>query len=164
MNAFTAFEIGKGIHASMIIIPEMFNKTQITIDKIVRLIISSMIKRRIVGQKFGVVVVGEGIFHFLQDEDIASSGITFDYDAHGHPELSEVSKAHVISKILKNRLKELNLDIICLNGLFARILRCFPLQSVRIAAENRLVCGQKSSPFGAPCLRKQLLNKKGDAF
>ena len=107
-----AFEIGKGIHASMIIIPEMFNKTQITIDKIVRLIISSMIKRRIVGQKFGVVVVGEGIFHFLQDEDIASSGITFDYDAHGHPELSEVSKAHVISKILKNRLKELNLDII----------------------------------------------------
>ena len=46
-----AFEIGKGIHASMIIIPEMFNKTQITIDKIVRLIISSMIKRRIVGQK-----------------------------------------------------------------------------------------------------------------
>jgi len=29
------------------------------------------------------------------------------------------------------------------NGLFARILRCFPLQSVRIAAENRLVCGAK---------------------
>lgn len=102
-----AFEIGKGIHASMIIIPEMFNKTQITIDKIVRLIISSMIKRRIVGQKFGVVVVGEGIFHFLQDEDIASSGITFDYDApRTSIELSEVSKAHVISKILKNRLKE----------------------------------------------------------
>jgi 6-phosphofructokinase len=119
-----AFEIGKGIHASMIIIPEMFNKTQITIDKIVRLIISSMIKRRIVGQKFGVVVVGEGIFHFLQDEDIASSGITFDYDAHGHPELSEVSKAHVISKILKNRLKELNLDIICRPVEVGYSLRC----------------------------------------
>ncbi|MFR7822282.1 MAG: hypothetical protein ACLU30_03035 [Odoribacter splanchnicus] len=84
----------------MIIIPEMFNKTQITIDKIVRLIISSMIKRRIVGQKFGVVVVGEGIFHFLQMK-ILLFRITFDYDAHGHPELSEVSKAHVISKILK---------------------------------------------------------------
>ena len=119
-----AFEIGKGIHASMIIIPEMFNKTQITIDKIVRLIISSMIKRRIVGQKFGVVVVGEGIFHFLQDEDIASSGITFDYDAHGHPELSEVSKAHVISNILKNRLKELNLDIICRPVEVGYSLRC----------------------------------------
>ena len=96
-----AFEIGKGIHASMIIIPEMFNKTQITI-----------------------VVVGEAIFHFLQDEDIASSGITFDYDAHGHPELSEVSKAHVISKILKNRLKELNLDIICRPVEVGYSLRC----------------------------------------
>ena len=30
-----------------------------------------------------------------------------------------------------------------LNGLFATIQRCFPLQSVRIAAENRLVCGAK---------------------
>ena len=32
-----------------------------------------------------------------------------------------------------------------LNGIFARILRCFPLQSVRIAAEKRLVCQQKFS-------------------
>ena len=51
-----------------------------------------------------------------------------------------------------------------LNGLFATIQRCFPLQSVRIAAENRLVCGQKSSPFGAPCLRKQLLKPVKSAF
>ena len=39
-----------------------------------------------------------------------------------------------------------------LNGLFARILRCFPLRSVRIAAKNRFVCGQKISPFSALCL------------
>lgn len=119
-----AFEIGKGIHASMIIIPEMFNKTQITIDKVVRLIISSMIKRRLVGQKSGVAVVSEGIFHFLKDEDIASSGIRFDFDAHGHPELSEVSKAHVITRILKKRLKELGLDIICRPVEVGYSLRC----------------------------------------
>lgn len=119
-----AFEIGKGIHASMIIIPEMFSKTQITMDKVIRLIISSMIKRRIVGQKFGVAVVSEGIFHFLKNEDIASSGITFDYDAHGHPELSEVSKAHVISRILKKRLQELNLPIICRPVEVGYSLRC----------------------------------------
>lgn len=119
-----AFEIGKGIHASMIIIPEMFNKTQITIDKVIRLIISSMIKRRMVGQKSGVAVVSEGIFHFLKDEDIASSGITFDYDAHGHPELSEVSKAHIMTKILKHRLKELGLDIICRPVEVGYSLRC----------------------------------------
>jgi len=49
-----------------------------------------------------------------------------------------------------------------LNGLFAHILRCFPLQSVRIAAKNRLVCGQKN-----PAIQRTLLikttsdNKKG---
>lgn len=119
-----AFEIGKGIHASTIIIPEMFNKTGITIDKVIRLIISSMIKRRILKQKSGVAVVSEGIFHFLQEQDIASSGIIFDYDAHGHPELSEVSKAHVICKILKKYLKELGLSIICRPVEVGYSLRC----------------------------------------
>ena len=119
-----AFEIGKGIHASMIIIPEMFEKTQITIDKVVRLIISAMIKRRILGQKFGVAVVSEGIFHFLKDADIASTGIVFDYDAHGHPELSDISKAHVINKILRSRLKELGVDIISRAVEVGYSLRC----------------------------------------
>lgn len=119
-----AFEIGKGIHAAMIIIPEMFRNTRITLDKVIRLIVSSMVKRRILGQKSGVIVVSEGIFHFLESQDIASSGITFDYDAHGHPELSEVSKAHVITRILKKRLKELELSIICRPVEVGYSLRC----------------------------------------
>lgn len=119
-----AFEIGKGIHASMVIIPEMFTHTEITIEKIIRLIVSSMVKRRILKQKPGVAVVSEGIFHFLKDEDIASSGIVFSYDTHGHPELSEVSKAHVISRILKKWLKDLNLPIICRPVEVGYSLRC----------------------------------------
>lgn len=108
-----AYEIGKGIQADMIIIPEMFRNTEITIEKIVRLIVSAMVKHRLNGRHFGVVVVSEGIFHFLKDEDIAASGIVFDYDAHGHPELSEVSKAHILNKIVRKRLKELCINIIC---------------------------------------------------
>ena len=41
-----------------------------------------------------------------------------------------------------------------LSGLFARILRCFSLQSVRIAAENRLACKQTFTSFGALCFMK----------
>lgn len=119
-----AYEIGKGIHAAMIIIPEMFGKTQITIDKVVRLTISSMVKRRLLGQNSGVVVISEGIFHFLKDEDIAASGITFDYDAHGHPELSDISKAHIINKIIRNRLKELGINIISRPVEVGYSLRC----------------------------------------
>ncbi|MGL5683568.1 MAG: 6-phosphofructokinase [Marinifilaceae bacterium] len=119
-----AYEIGKGIHASMIIIPEMFNKTQITIDKIIRLGISSMVKRRLMGIKPGVTVVSEGIFHFLSDEDIASSGIVFDYDAHGHPELSEISKAHILNKLLRARLKDLGINIVSRPVEVGYSLRC----------------------------------------
>lgn len=119
-----AFEIGKGIHADMIVIPEMFRYTQITVDKVIRLVISSMVKRRIMGEKPGVSVISEGIFHYLKDEDIASSGIVFDYDAHGHPELSEISKAHILNKILKKRLKVLGLNIICRPVEVGYSLRC----------------------------------------
>lgn len=119
-----AYEIGKGIHAAMIIIPEMFRSTQITIDKVVRLAISSMIKRRLLGQKFGVVVISEGIFHFLKNEDMAASGITFDYDAHGHPELSDVSKAHIMNKMIRNRLKELDIPIVSRPVEVGYSLRC----------------------------------------
>lgn len=119
-----AFEIGKGIHASMIIIPEMFNHTQITVEKVIRLIISSMIKSRIRGQKAGVAVIGEGIFHYLQSEDISSSGISFTYDAHGHPELSDISKAHIINQILRNRLRGLGIDIVSRAVEVGYSLRC----------------------------------------
>ncbi|MDE5639886.1 MAG: 6-phosphofructokinase [Odoribacter sp.] len=119
-----AFEIGKGIQSAMIVIPEMFEITEITVDKVVRLVISSMVKRRLLGQKSGVAVVSEGIFHFLRDEDIAASGITFEYDAHGHPELSDISKAHILNKIIRTRLRELGLDIICRPVEVGYSLRC----------------------------------------
>ena len=44
-----AFGIGTACHFPMIIIPEMFNKTKITFDKITKLVISSMVKRRLLG-------------------------------------------------------------------------------------------------------------------
>ncbi len=119
-----AFEIGKGIQSAMIVIPEMFEKTEITVDKVVRLVISAMVKRRLLGQKSGVAVISEGIFHFLKDEDIAASGIVFEYDAHGHPELSDISKAHILNKIIRNRLRQLGLDIISRPVEVGYSLRC----------------------------------------
>lgn len=119
-----AYEIGKGIQAAMIIIPEMFRNTSLTLDKVIRLIISAMVKRRLLGQKSGVAVVSEGIFHFLRDEDLISCGITFDYDAHGHPELSEVGKAYILNRLLKERLKQLGLPIISRPVEVGYSLRC----------------------------------------
>ena len=106
-----AFEIGTSCHFPMIIIPEMFDKTEITFDKIVNLAVSSMIKRKIDGVLHGVVMISEGVFHFLKDEEIKNCGIEFTYDEHGHPELGNVSKAHVFNVLVQRKLKEIGIEI-----------------------------------------------------
>ncbi|MEM7563926.1 MAG: hypothetical protein AAF353_12875, partial [Pseudomonadota bacterium] len=44
-------------------------------------------------------------------EEIKKSGIQFTYDAHGHPELGNVSKAHIVNVLVQRRLKQLKIDI-----------------------------------------------------
>ena len=107
-----AFGIGAACQSPMIIIPEMFDESNpVTLDKIVRLIISSIIKRKIIGIHYGMAVVSEGVFHYLSEEELKASGIKFSYDAHGHPELGTVSKAHIFNVLVQERLKELSLDV-----------------------------------------------------
>ena len=106
-----AFGIGTPCHYPMIVIPEMFNKTEITVEKIVNLVVSSIIKRKIMGIDYGVAMISEGVFHALSDEEIKKSGIHFSYDEHGHPELGKVSKAHIFNEMLENKLKELKIKV-----------------------------------------------------
>jgi 6-phosphofructokinase 1 len=106
-----AFGIGAACHYPMIIIPEMFNKTDITIRKIVRLIISAMLKRKLLGITYGGVMISEGVFHFMSDAEIESTGINFTYDEHGHPELGNVSKAHIFNLLVQRELKRIGLKV-----------------------------------------------------
>ncbi len=106
-----AFGIGTACHFPMIIIPEMFNNTPPTIDKIIKLMVSTIVKRRMQGVHYGVIIISEGVFHALSKEEIINSGIKFTYDAHGHPELGNVSKANFFNVLLQENLKELGLDI-----------------------------------------------------
>ncbi len=106
-----AFGIGAAVRFPMIIIPEIFNKTNITINKILRLIISSIVKRKILGIGHGAVIISEGVFHFMTDQEIENTNINFTYDAHGHPELGTVSKAHIFNILLAKELKELGIEV-----------------------------------------------------
>ena len=106
-----AFGIASACHYPMIIIPEMFNKTKITIDKIVSLIVSAIVKRKLLGMDYGAAMVSEGVFHALDEEEILKSGIHFSYDDHGHPELGKVSKAEMFNTLLEKRCKALGLKV-----------------------------------------------------
>ena len=106
-----AFGIGGACHYPMIIIPEMFNKTDITFEKITNLVISAILKRKLLGIDYGVAIISEGVFHFMTDEEIKSTNINFTYDDHGHPELGNVSKAHIFNMLLQRKLKKLNINV-----------------------------------------------------
>ena len=106
-----AFGIAMSCHFPMLIIPEMFDKTDITLEKVVNLVISSIIKRKIENINYGVAMVSEGIFHNLSKAEVDKMGINFTYDAHGHPELGNVSKSHILNMLVQNKLKELGMNV-----------------------------------------------------
>lgn len=106
-----AFGIATGCHFPMMIIPEMFNKTVATLDKIVNLIISSILKRKLLGIEYGVALVSEGVFHILSEEELSKSGVEFTYDSHGHPELGNVSKSHIFNLLVQKELHRLGLQV-----------------------------------------------------
>ena len=106
-----AFGIGSACHLPMIVIPEMFTHAEITVDRIVNLVVSAMIKRKIMDVNYGVVIISEGVFHKLSDEEIKKSGINFSYDDHGHPELGKISKAQLFNELLEKKYEEIGLKI-----------------------------------------------------
>lgn len=131
-----AFGIGSALRFPMIIIPEMFNKTEITIEKITRLIISAIVKRKLLGIDYGVVIVSEGVFHFMNDDEIEKSGVNFTYDDHGHPELGNVSKAHIFNIVLSKKLIELGIKVKSRPVELGYEVRC-----IRPVAYDLLYCG-----------------------
>ena len=121
-----AFGIRTACHFPMIIIPEMFDKTEPTIDKIINLMVSTIIKRRINGIYYGVIIISEGVFHAISEEEILNSNIKLTYDEHGHPELGNVSKASFFNVLLQEKLKELDLKIKTRPNDVGYELRCCP--------------------------------------
>ena len=132
-----AFGIGEACHAAMIIVPEMFDRVACTFDRIIRLMVSSIVKRQLLGLDYGIIVVSEGVFHFITDEEIANSGIQFTYDEHGHPELGVLSKGQLFNTLLQRKLKEVGLKIKSRPNDLGYELRC-----VRPIAFDLAYCSQ----------------------
>ncbi|MFA6676154.1 MAG: 6-phosphofructokinase [Bacteroidales bacterium] len=106
-----ALGIASACHYPMLVIPEMFDKTEITVEKIVKLSISSILKRKIMGISYGGIIISEGVFHSLSDEELEKTGVKFTYDQHGHPELGKISKAQLFNTIIEKELKALGMVV-----------------------------------------------------
>lgn len=106
-----AMGIGTACRYPMIIIPEMFDRVEVTVDRIIRLALSTIIKRMSKGIDYGAVMISEGVFHRIDQEELKPYGVHFTLDAHGHIELGKISKALLFNEILESELKRLNLKV-----------------------------------------------------
>ena len=106
-----ALGIGEATHCPMTIIPEMFNKTEICLDKVVKLSISAILKRKVLGINYGTIVAAEGLIQEFKAEEMEAAGVRFSYDDHGHPELGKVSKAVLFNDLLEAEFKKIGLKV-----------------------------------------------------
>ncbi|HQO10225.1 MAG TPA: 6-phosphofructokinase [Clostridiales bacterium] len=106
-----AFGIGASAQYPMIIVPEMFKNVEVTYDRMIRMMVSSIVKRMLLGIDYGGIIISEGVYHFMSDEEILKSDVHFSYDEHGHPELGKVSKAHIFNSLLQVELNKLRINV-----------------------------------------------------
>lgn len=171
-----ALGIGEATHCPMTIIPEMFDKTPITLDAIVKLSLSAILKRKILGIPYGTVVVAEGVFHDLDPEEIKASGVTMSYDEHGHPELGKISKAVLFNDILDKEFKKIGLkvktrpveigyDVRCQDPVAYDLTYCTELAmgAYELFAKGETGCMVSVDAFGnaSPLYLKDLQNEEG---
>ncbi len=136
-----AYQIGAACHYPMIIVPEMFNKTKINFDKIVRMCVSSMLKRKLLGIDYGVIMISEGVFHFIDEVEFDNLGISFPKDAHGHIELYAVSKSHLFSQLIAKEMKKVGLSNRCRPMELGYELRCCTTSAADLYYTTKLGIG-----------------------
>ncbi|MCO6438902.1 MAG: 6-phosphofructokinase [Phycisphaerae bacterium] len=102
-----ALGIGKAAGATMTLIPEEFGEST-SIRAIADHIEGAILKRRTMGRQDGVAVLAEGLAYKLGDREELSRilGREVPVDAAGHPRLSEVPLARIITDELQRRFRE----------------------------------------------------------
>src|SRR5205823_11074980 len=113
-----ALGIGKAAAATLTLIPEEFTTRPVKLDQVCDIILGSIIKRRMMGNLHGVVVLAEGLLEAIGEEGLQSmieSGQLGRYgkvirDPHGHLRLGEIEFGRMIKDRLTVMLDELGMS------------------------------------------------------
>ncbi|QVL32291.1 6-phosphofructokinase [Telmatocola sphagniphila] len=110
-----ALGIGKASASTISIIPEEFRDKPVTLESLSDIIIGSILKRKLVGKDYGVVVLAEGLIESIGDagllkalgEEALSHYGHLERDPHGHLRLGEIDFGRIVKDYLKKKLLEL---------------------------------------------------------
>ena len=127
-----ALGIAKAAAATLVIIPEEYRGQPVTAEGVADTIIGSILKRRVKGSQYGVVVLAEGLIESMGEKGLFSAvpgGNLERYgkvtrDDHGHLRLGEIEFGRLMKDIVTARLETLGLKMTLIDKDLGYELRC----------------------------------------
>ena len=118
-----ALGIGKAAGATLTIIPEEFLERPVRLQRLVDLVIGTMVKRFNTGRTDGVIVLAEGLVEILDEGDLGGLQ-DVERDEHGHLRLSEVDVGDLLRREVTKGLKAMGLSATIVSKNVGYELRC----------------------------------------
>ncbi len=118
-----ALGIGKASGATLTVIPEEFEERPVRLQRLVDLVIGTMIKRLSGGRSDGVIVLAEGLIEMLDPRDLGGLDHV-ERDEHGHLRLAEVDIGDVLRREVAKGMKVLGLGTTIVAKNVGYELRC----------------------------------------
>jgi 6-phosphofructokinase 1 len=127
-----ALGIGKASASTLTLIPEEFRGKPFGLDHLCDIILGSMIKRKVEGKHYGLVVLAEGLIECVGEKGLTdaigeselSRYGTVERDDHGHLRLGEIEFGRMLRDRLKARMKPLGLSATMIDKDLGYELRC----------------------------------------
>jgi ATP-dependent phosphofructokinase / diphosphate-dependent phosphofructokinase len=127
-----ALGIAKASAATLAIISEEFRGRAVTIEEICDIIIGSIIKRRVEGSQYGLVVLAEGLIEAIGEKGLLAAlpeGQLERFgniirDDHGHLRLGEIEFGRLMKELLTKRLETLGVKMAFIDKDLGYELRC----------------------------------------
>jgi ATP-dependent phosphofructokinase / diphosphate-dependent phosphofructokinase len=118
-----ALGVGKAAGATLTVIPEEFGERPVRLQRLVDLVIGTMIKRLSAGRFDGVVVLAEGLIEILDPQDLGGLDHV-ERDEHGHLRLADVDIGDVLRREVTKGMKALGLTVSIVAKNVGYELRC----------------------------------------
>ena len=118
-----ALGVGKAAGATLTVIPEEFRERPVRLQRVVDLVIGTMIKRLSGERSDGVVVLAEGLIEILDPRDLGGLDHV-ERDEHGHLRLADVDIGDVLRREVTKGMKALGLATSIVSKNVGYELRC----------------------------------------
>jgi len=120
-----ALGIGKSAGATVTVIPEEFAEPKVRLQKIVDILVCSIVKRLASDRNHGVAVIAEGLIEKIAPEDLVEISAAC-RDEHGHIRYAEINFGDLLKQAVLKELTAAGIKMTIVDKEIGYELRCAP--------------------------------------